>query len=802
MYFRRKEKTLDLSLGEAVHIAHARYGGRAEDGKEARACLFPTLSEASLSTGAPQVPNGAVLFSREIPFGDFSLRLFGCAAPTYDENGALTSLSLRAEISENPENIDASTLKHIRAHLFLLAALAGIRGEISLRAYIYSRLFDKTVTHEEKPALSAVSRFFEKTLAAIKEDAHLEVDRVTRRLPSFLSVPFPYGEAREGQKSMMSAVFSVAKHGETLFAIAPTGTGKTMAVLFPALRALGAREVEKVFYLTPKYTSALAALDAIELLSSHGAAVRALHLGAKERLCAHRKESGSCRGCLISTSEKKQYEACLSLLSEEKAAVKEEDILRASRAHGVCPHQLSLSYSAYADVVVCDYNYLFDPHVSLSRYFERGGKYLFLIDEAHNLPDRARETYSAELSDTLFDTLSGLFEDSLRLKEVTARLKDVFLKTADALLAGELRTDEKGEAAGFAHSPSLPTALLSAVRKCTDIYLKEIRKKRGKESQEDKLLRECVYALRDFVDKADCFDEHFVTYALREGERRTIRLFCTDPSVLIGERLDKGKAAVFFSATLSPLDYYRSVLCGRRAASKMEVPSPFDNGALCVGVIDSVSVRASAREDTLDEIARLIISAMRARRGNYMVFCPSFAYLERVAEAFHRLTPKTPIAVQKRNMTREERETFLNNFSEQRKGYFVGFCVTGGIYAEGVDLAGERLIGAIIVGMGLPQVSAEREMIAAYYEDVTEEGRSYAYFYPALNRIMQAAGRVIRSESDHGVVVLIDDRLRDPLCKKMFPSSWRHLKYLPDRNALGEYIARFWQSVDEEGRNL
>lgn len=801
MYFKRKEKALCLSLDKAVHIAQARYGTRADEGDGLRVRLAPALPKDAFVEDEPTAPENAVLFSREIPFGDFSIRLFGCAEPTYDEHGVLSALSLRAEVGENPENLAAATLKYIRAHLFLLAFLAGGEGNITVHAEIYSSVYDKRIRYEEKPTASAVSRFFEKALAAWKEDAHLEIDRVTRRLPSFLTVPFPYGEAREGQKSMMSAVRSAARHGETLFAVAPTGTGKTMAVLFPALRALGAGDVDKVFYLTPKTTSALAALDAVELLSSHGAAVRALHLGAKERLCEKRRENGSCMGCLCSCSEKKQYEACRVLLSEDKAVVRERDILLAARAYGVCPHELSLSYSAYADIVVCDYNYLFDPHAYLWRYFGRGGEYLFLVDEAHNLPERARETYSATLTDSFFDTLSGLFEDSLRLKEVVARLKEVFLKTTDALLAGELRTDEAGEVVGFAHSPSLPVALAGAARKCADLFKKKLRKKRGAENEKDKLLRECVYTLKDFADKADCFDLHFVTYAIREGKKRTLRLFCTDPSSLIGERLDKGKAAVFFSATLSPLDYYRSVLCGRRAARKLEVPSPFDSGALCVGVVDSISVRASAREETLGEISRLIVSAMRAKRGNYMVFCPSFDYLERVAEAFHRLTPKTPIAVQKRHMSAKEREDFLNLFSKEREGYFVGFCVTGGIYAEGVDLVGERLIGVIVIGMGLPQVSPEREMIAAYYEDITDEGKSYAYFYPALNRIMQAAGRVIRSESDRGVVVLVDDRLRDPLCKKMFPSSWRHLKYLPDRTALGEYIARFWESVKEEEKS-
>ena len=793
MYFKGKEKRLLLSVSEAVRIAGVRYG-MSGDGEDAGFVLSPC---ATFDGGVPAAPSGAALFFGEFPFDEFSLSLYGCAEAERDEKGALRTLSLCVTVPTNPERLEKNVLARIRAEGFLLAFLAHSEGDIVIRFELYSAVYDKRVTLTEQPKKSELSRFFERVLSAIREDASMEIDRVTRRLPTFSSVPFPYGEVREGQKDMMSAVRAAARHGETLFSVAPTGTGKTMAVLFPALRALGAREIEKVFYLTPKNTSALAALEAAELLSSRGAAVRAVKLGAKERLCSFHRENGGCRGCPKGCSKKRGFEAVQALLGENKAAIGEGDILRVAKEYGVCPHELSLDYSLYADIVVCDYNYVFDPRVRLSRYFEKGGEYLFLVDEAHNLPDRAREMYSASLSLSLFDELVALFSFSARLKEIAERLRGAFVKTVDRILSDALSTDEKGTAVGFAYTSQLPTSFIALLRNGADIYLKEIRKMRDADERE-KQIREHVYTLLDVCAKADRFDENFYTYAVREGENRTLRLFCANPSALLCEGLDKGRAAVFFSATLSPLDYYRSVLCGRRPTVKIEVPSPFDSGALCIGVVDSVSVRASMREDTLGEIAKLIVSAMRARRGNYMVFCPSFAYLERVAEAFHRLTPKTPIAVQKKNMTREEREAFLNSFSAENKGYFVGFCVTGGIYAEGVDLVGERLIGAIVIGMGLPQPSAEREVISAFYEDSTEEGKGYAYFYPALNRIMQAAGRVIRTENDRGVVVLIDDRLKDNKIRKMFPSSWLRLKYFSDRDALSEHIARFWRGVDEE----
>ncbi len=790
MYYSGKEKILYVRVEEAVSLAYARYV--APDPKEAPSfgiTLATGTDEGilrSLAKGKePTVPFGR-LATRDVAFGELSLRLVGVLEAEDDV------LSLRLRTEDDPKELSDAARRYVRGVAFVLCYLFGNESP-SFCAYVSSSLHPEGVCIEETPSKRDVERFLKRLCDALRDDVCREVERVVLRLPSFLSVPFPYGEARTGQSDMMQAVYAAAKHGETLFAMAPTGTGKTMAALFPAIRALGARYVEKVFYLTPKTTSARAALDAVTLLNKRGARVRAVHLAAKESLCPTRRETGSCAACTKSCARGRESEATEALLAENKVAVGRSDVERVAAAYSVCPHELALSYSTYADVVVCDYNYLFDPRVRLSRYFDRAGEYLFLIDEAHNLPDRAREMYSATLDTELFSSLCSLLEGvSTRLAEVARRLRLAHEKTVDTILRDELRTDERGETVGFSTVYEPPLSLLNLLGEGVDILKKGVRPLYAEDEESKRALLDAVHGLKDALDRAEAFDEHFVAYAERVGEKRRLKLFAVDPSSLIGESLDKGRAAVFFSATLAPLDYYRSVIAGRRVAHTIDLPSPFDVGALALGVIDSVSVRASQREETLAEIARIIISAMRARRGNYMVFCPSFDYLERVAEAFHRLTPRTPYAVQRRGATLKEREAFLKSFSEENAGYFVGFCVTGGIYAEGVDLAGDRLIGAIVIGLGLPAVSAERELIASYYRDISEEGALYAYFYPALNRILQAAGRVIRTEEDRGVVVLIDDRLRDAECRKMFPDTWKHLKYLPDRTALGEYVARFW----------
>lgn len=800
MFFDTKGEKLYLSVLEAVRMAYRRtHYTPAEPWLEGDVRVEHAGTAERADLQKPARRGDAMLFSRTFSLGDIETELFAYAVPTYEEE-RLCALTLRAETLSDPDALPEEEARFLRGYGFLLLWLTGGEGEVALSLEIKSIPFDKSVVISEKPARAAVRRFFARVSEALREDAAREIERVVLRLPTLLSVPFPYGEARGGQKDMMAAVFSAAKHAHTLFAVAPTGTGKTMATLFPAVRALGGGFIDKVFYFTPKNTSALAAQEAAELLRAHGAKIRAVHIGAKERLCRGRRERGSCYGCEKKRGVKsKEREAIEALLAADKAAITEEDIVNAAETYGICPHELALDYSHYADLVIGDYNYLFDSGAYLRRYFDEGGEYLFLIDEAHNLPDRAREMYSGELTGETLDSLVTLFSPSARLKEIAERLRAVFLKTADAMLKDELREDENGMPVGFFSTSSLPVPLLRALEKSTEIFMREVRPRGKTEDAASRLLRETVYELSYLLKKLEAYDSHFVTYAVREGETRRIRFYCVDPSTLISQRLDKGRAAVFFSATLSPADYYRSVLCGKRSTLKIEVPSPFDVGAVCTAVVEHVSVRAAAREDTLPEIAKIIVSAMRPRRGNYLVFCPSFAYLERVAEAFSKLSPKTPTVVQKRGMSQREREAFLDSFKEDRQGYFVGFAVTGGIYSESVDLVGKRLIGTVIIGMGLPQVSAEREVIASYYQDLTEEGKEYAYLYPALNRIMQAAGRVIRTEEDRGVIVLIDDRFRDPICRKIFPPTWKHLKYVSDRAALTSHIAKFWETVDNAG---
>jgi Rad3-related DNA helicase len=307
------------------------------------------------------------------------------------------------------------------------------------------------------------------------------------------------------------------------------------------------------------------------------------------------------------------------------------------------------------------------------------------------------------------------------------------------------------------------------------------------------ILHDYYYRLKGFAEILSRFDDSYEAFIFYEEGSLRIKLFCLDTGNIIRERLSKGHSALLFSATLTPLDYYRATLGGERSDAVLELPSPFDPSQLSVNIMDKISTRFSERESTLAAVMRVIIATISAKRGNYIVFCPSFAYSDALCRLFKAKYPKMRVISQKRNMSVKEKEAFLEEFRKEDKSYLVAFAVMGGIYSEGIDLAGDSLIGAIIVGIGMPAISYEREAMAAYYDEKFEEGKQYAYIYPGMNRVFQAAGRVIRSEEDKGVIVLIDDRFTDPIYKKSLPDLWEGLKFIDDAKILKEELDIFWR---------
>ena len=695
---------------------------------------------------------------------------------------------------------------------------AQLRGEGYITAYAYavtkglSRVklnfvYTNSQTHtfaeaSEYSDIKKLERFFEKCVNAVRVYAKPEIDRVTVRVPSMKTLKFPYKFVRDGQDEFVRRTYKSIARGGTLFAAAPTGTGKTVSVLYPAVRAMGEGKRDKTFYFTPKETTANAAIECVELMASAGAVIRAVKLTAKEKRCKNGLLCRNSRALCDNAKCNKLPDAALALYNLSKSVISNSEIDEISKAYKVCPYELSLTYAELCDVVICDFNYLFDPSVYIRRFFTEGGNYTFLIDEAHNLPDRAREMYSAEISysDLILPDVSDLLGEFSRLKKSARVAASLFEEVLFPYVKEEIYTDNDGKKSAFAHIKEIPFELyeifdnLIAVAE-EEIYLNFATKDEEKDERL-KLLREYYHSIKKFREVMQSFDFCYEMFIFYKDSSISVKLYCIDTGKQIRRRLELGRSAIFFSATLTPLYFYKSMLGGDGTSDTLEVSSPFDSGQLSVSIMDKISTRFSEREDTLSAVCRAIAATVSSKRGNYMIFSPSFSYSEALARAFASKYPKLKILSQRRNMSQKEKIDFLSEFSKEDKSYLIGFCVMGSIYSEGIDLVGESLIGAVVVGIGMPALSYEREAIRAYYDEKYEEGKEFAYIYPGMNRVLQAAGRVIRSEYDRGVIVLIDDRFDDPIYKKIIPKLWRGMKFIGDAKELRSTIDEFWASVN------
>ena len=677
-------------------------------------------------------------------------------------------------------------------------------SEASIRLICLSETSDIYTETRENQSADKLSSFFDKCVNTLAVYAIPEIERVTERLPTLKSLKFPYSNIREGQSVFVRSAYRTLSRGGVLYASAPTGTGKTVSALFPALRTLGDGRCDKVFYLTPKTTTAEAARECLELFAEKGAKIRAVILSAKDRCCIGGHACRDSRNACKNSACKRLTEATLALYSKKLTVMSAKELVPIAEAYEVCPYELELAYSELCDVIICDFNYLFDPVVYIRRYFTRGGKFAILVDEAHNLGERAREMFSAEISADFLLEISAneLLSPLSATKKMAIAASTLFRETLYPFVKDELRKTKDEETVGAAALSEIPSRLYQLFDQLVSVIDGEIKLNlTARDEERDmrlKALRSYYYQIKRFAETLARFDSAYKLLIFYDDGNIRARLFCLDTGPGIKKRLNLGHGAVLFSATLSPLGYYRETLGGDRSDETLEVNSPFAPEQLSVSIMDKISTRYSEREDTILAIVRTVAAAVSAKRGNYMVFTPSFEYNEALSEAFRAKYPKINILTQKRNMTQAEKNAFLEEFKAPDKSYLIGFCVMGGIYSEGIDLSGDSLIGAIIVGIGMPSLSYEREAIAEYYQEKYEEGKQYAYIYPGMNRVFQAAGRVIRREDDRGIIVLIDDRFDDPLYKDSLPKLWKGVKFIDTPARLKEVITDFWEKNKED----
>lgn len=565
---------------------------------------------------------------------------------------------------------------------------------------------------------------------------------------------FPFAAYRPGQRALAEQVYTAIREKRALLAESPTGTGKTMAVLFPALKAFSEGLTERVFYLTARTTQQQAALDAVERLDL--SCLSTLVITARDKICFYDTPLCAAGDCPYADGYYDRMPACVSALSKEGGVFTADRIRAAARASMLCPFELSLDLALSADLILCDYNYAFDPRVRLIRFFAQGrNRSALLVDEAHNLPDRARGMYSAQLCEHAISAYKKTVEKPFR-RDALYQSLTALSRAIRALFAEAAEPHAEKEApASLAEPAGRALGLLQASEPHGDRAL----------------FLQLMFDLSAFVYVLSAYDDAYVT--LYEGGRgaRRVTLFCADPSGRLSAAFKKC-GAVLFSATLSPYTFYRTLSGLPDDAPMFALPSPFPPENLLVLRL-SLSTRYRARERTLLQAADAVAAFLSARRdGNFMIYLPSYAYLRMFHEALLPLVPDARLLVQAPAMDDATRAAFLAAFSPAPQGITAGLAVLGGVFAEGVDLPAERLCGAAILGVGLPQLCLERDTLRDAFEKSYGAGYDYAYRYPGVGRVLQAAGRIIRTETDRGALLLIDDRYQSDAYRELLPASW------------------------------
>ena len=628
-----------------------------------------------------------------------------------------------------------------------------------------------------------LDRWFWELIGKYEKWARYQIRWKEKRNASIKEVGFPFAY-REGQRDLTASVYRTILRKKKLFIQAPTGVGKTISTIFPAVKAVGEGLGEKIFYLTAKTITRTVAWQAFDILKEQALRMKVLVLTAKEKICFCEETNCNPEACPYAKGHYDRVNDAVYELLTTSDEMNREILEEQARKWKVCPHEMSLDVSEWVDAVICDYNYVFDPNAHLRRFFGEGisGEYLFLIDEAHNLVERGRSMYSAKLCK----------EDFLKVKRL---VKDEDVKLAK-------RISECNQ------------QLLTLKRECEDyqvlnsvshIYLKLLNlmgelERFLEDCKKEDLRKEVLdfyFDVRRFVATHDRLDENYMIYSeLLNNGHFEIHLFCVNPAKNLQEFLDKGNSTVFFSATLLPIHYYKKLLSTASDDYAIYAESPFDMEKRLLLLGTDVSTKYTRRgEDTYRRYAEYLYQVALTKHGNYIAFFPSYRFMEDVHEEFLVIVSQGSVEVddviQSQYMSEEAREIFLENFEEDREHSLMGFCVMGGIFSEGIDLTGEQLIGAVIVGTGLPQVCRERKLLKQYFDEHGFHGFDYAYLYPGMNKVLQSAGRVIRTQEDRGVVLLLDDRFLDMRYREVFPREWGNYKLCRQENA-ADFMKEFW----------
>lgn len=703
-----------------------------------------------------------------------------------DENSSVTIDEIKgiyADVMGMTEPIQVH-LAQAKCYAYMFAAKRSME-KISVRMTYCNLDTEEIKRFQKEYVMDELESWFYELICAYKPwaDFQYEWNRMSRESIHKITFPFAY---REGQKKLAQDVYRSILREKLLFIQAPTGTGKTIATIFPSVKSVGEGLCDRIFYLTAKTAAASVARDTFALLSEQGYRAKTVVITAKDKVCPLPERKCNPLDCPYAKGHYDRINGALYALLQEKDMISREVLREFADNYRVCPFELCLDAASWADNVICDYNYVFDPQVYLKRFFAEGRKenYLFLVDEAHNLVERAREMYSQTL----------VKESFLEMKKL---LKPISKKTASLLdRCNRIFLVWKRNCENMLLLSDADEMIFAIMNVCTD--LSELLQKNLIREGRDQVM-EFYFDLRNFLRLSEELDEHYRVYCDFDGQGRfCLHLFCVDPSRLLQERLDRGRTCVFFSATLLPVSYYKELLCQETDVYAIYADSFFDreNRLLCIAN-DVTSKYTRRTQGEYEKYASYIYEIIRCKTGNYMIFFPSYRFLDEVYEKFlEKSLGRIHTICQTANMSERQKEEFLEEFSGEGEGTLAAFCVMGGAFSEGIDLVKDQLIGSILVGAGLPQIGVRRDLMRQYFDDIGKDGFAYAYLYPGMNKVIQAAGRVIRTGEDQGIIALLDYRFLQQSYQQTFPREWSDYR-ICSLNTIRDMTQDFWRQRED-----
>ena len=618
-------------------------------------------------------------------------------------------------------------------------------------------------------------------------DDYLEFHHVVMRLTdarneSIKQLNFPFKDYRKGQKELSKYVYGVAKNHGKLFIEAPTGIGKTMSTIFPSIKYLLEDDQSKIFYLTAKATGKENAHKALSILKENGLNISDVIITSKEKICFCKGKNCNPDECPFT---KGYYNKIKEIIKESILRYDDfdyETICYIANKYSVCPFELELDLSLFCDVIVCDYNYVFDPISYMKRYFDEDSThYLALVDEAHNLVERSKEMYSACIDKKLY--LDAKFAQknipNRKIKNALARINKIFIDYEDRFETSQTKVEDFSDESykEFNHFIT--------------VY-QEVSKEKNKDVTKE--LTNLYIELNKFLKISELFSERFLLYVDKKEDTIALKAYCLDASRFLSATAASLNSTVFFSATLSPLTYYMDVLGGNKDNDpNLVLQSPFPSDNLKLIIAPKISTRYKNREKSYQTVANYLKTFVSTKKGNYFIYLPSYEYLENILPLVE-FDDEVDLFIQKKDMTEVEKNDFISHFQADNEKTTVGLAIIGGAFGEGIDLVGDSLIGVAIVGIGLPKINFESNQVVEYYKDNDINGFSYAYTYPGMNKVMQAVGRLIRTENDRGAALLIDERYMWNDYRSLFKKEWSDYEVVLNEEDLKSTLQNFFKS--------